>query len=88
MHKRVTIIASGCVSVKSHLTSGVSVRPENTEAGNGGQKFMGVSLKLPHCKDLALPLLKAICTVGHFPANSIHVHYSIYTKDCALKCIP
>ena len=31
-----------CLSVKSHLTSGVSVRPENTvtySAGNGGQKF-------------------------------------------------
>ena len=34
-----------CVSVKSHLTSGVSVRPENTvaySAGNGGQKICGV----------------------------------------------
>ena len=32
---------SVCLSVKSHLTSGVSVRPENTvaySAGNGGQK--------------------------------------------------
>ena len=30
-----------CVSVKSHLTSGASVRPENTvtySEGNGGQK--------------------------------------------------
>ena len=34
-----------CVSVKSHLTSGASVRPENTvaySAGNGGQKLCGV----------------------------------------------
>ena len=34
-----------CVSVKSHLTSGASVRPENTvtySAGNGGQKICGV----------------------------------------------
>ena len=35
----------GCVSVKSHLTSGASVRPENTvvySAGNGGQNICGV----------------------------------------------
>ena len=34
-----------CVSVKSKLTSGASVRPENTvtySAGNGGQKICGV----------------------------------------------
>ena len=33
-----------CLSVKSHLTSGASVRPENTvaySAGNGGQKICG-----------------------------------------------
>ena len=34
-----------CVSVKSNLTSGAFVRPENTvtySAGNGGQKICGV----------------------------------------------
>ena len=34
-----------CLSVKSHLTSGASVRPETTvvySAGNGGQKICGV----------------------------------------------
>ena len=33
-----------CVSVKSHLTSGASVRPENVTypAGNGGPKICGV----------------------------------------------
>ena len=34
-----------CVSVKSNLTSGASVRPENTvtySAGNGGQNICGV----------------------------------------------
>ena len=33
-----------CVSVKSNLTSGASVRPENSvtySAGNGGQKICG-----------------------------------------------
>ena len=34
-----------CVSVKSNLTSGAAVRPENTvtySAGNGGQNLCGV----------------------------------------------
>ena len=45
------VCGSVCLSVKSHLTSGASVRPENTvvySAGNGGQKFVGFSLK-PLC---------------------------------------
>ena len=46
-----------CVSVKSHLTYGASVRPENAvtySAGNEGQKFVGFSL---FCRDPALPPL-------------------------------
>ena len=46
---RVTVVGSVflcvCVSVKSHLTSGASVRPENAvtySAGNEGQKMCGV----------------------------------------------
>ena len=57
MRRRVTVVGSVCVcvcvcvcvsvrlSVKSHLTSGVSVRPENAvtySAGNRGPKFFGV----------------------------------------------
>ena len=41
----VCVCVSVCLSVKSHLTSGASVRPENTvvySAGNGGQKICGV----------------------------------------------
>ena len=39
------VCVSVCLSVKSHLTSGAFVRPENTVtylAGNGGQKICGV----------------------------------------------
>ena len=42
MRKRVTVVGSVCLSVTSHLTSGASVRPENTvtySAGNGGQNI-------------------------------------------------
>ena len=34
------VVGCVCLSVKSHLTSGASVRPENS-AGNGGQKICG-----------------------------------------------
>ena len=68
------------VSVKSHLTSGASVRPENTvtySVGNGGQKIGGFSLKPLRCRDPVLPPLTAIRTVSHFPAVSVHAHCSI-----------
>ena len=51
MRRRVTVVGSVCVcvcicvSVKSHLTSGASVRPENAvtyPASNGGPKICGV----------------------------------------------
>ena len=46
-----------CLSVKSHLTSGASVRPENPvtySAGNGGPKICGVfseTAPLQECKN-------------------------------------
>ena len=44
MSRRVTVVFCVCMSVCPFLTSGVSVRPENTlmySAGNGGQKICG-----------------------------------------------
>ena len=60
---RVTVVGSVCLSVcvcgsvkvaviKSHLTYGASVRPENAvtySAGNEGHKFVGFSLKMLRC---------------------------------------
>ena len=49
----VCVCVGVCLSVKSHLTSGVSVCPENNvtySAGNGGQKF---SLKMLRSKVMA-----------------------------------
>ena len=63
-----------CLSVKSHLTSGASVRPENTVTYSAGNGF---SLKPLRCRDPALPSLKTISMIGHFPVESKHVHYSI-----------
>ena len=48
MSRKVTGLCAVSVCLKLHLTSGASVRPENTvtySAGNGGQKFVGFSLK-------------------------------------------
>ena len=67
---RVTVLGlSVCVSVKSHLTSGASVRPEillSTQQATEVKIFVGFSLKQLRCWDQALPPLKAICTIGHF----------------------
>ena len=49
-----------CVSVKLNLTSGASARHKNTvmySVCNGGQKFVGISLKPLCCKDTPLPAL-------------------------------
>ena len=70
---------SVCQSVKSHLTSGASVRPKNTvtySAGNVGQKICGVFSETAPLRRSSTPLLKAIRSVDHFPAESAHAHYS------------
>ena len=46
-----------------------------TQQATEVEKSMGCSLKPLHCGDTALPPLKAIHTVGHFPTESAHVHY-------------
>ena len=81
MRRRVTVVGSVCVcvcvsvcvsvclSVKSHLTSGASVRPENTVtclATTKIKKFVGFSLKPLSCRDPALSLLKGHTYVRPF----------------------
>ena len=75
----VCVCLSVCLSVKSHLTSEASVRPENTvtySTGNGGQKICGVFSKTAPLRRSSTPPLKAIRSVGHFPAKYAHAHYS------------
>ena len=63
------VCVSVCLSVKSHLTSGASVRLENPvtySAGNGGQKICGVFSETAPLQRPSTPPLKAIRTVGHF----------------------
>ena len=62
---RVTVVAvsvcvSVCLSVKSHLTSGPSVRPENAvtySAGNEGQKICSVFSKTHAFRRSSAPFL-------------------------------
>ena len=70
MRRRVTV-------VESHLTSGASVRPENTvtySAGNGGQKICVVFSETAPLQRSSTALFKAIHAVGHFPAESMHAY--------------
>ena len=57
MSRRVTVVGSVCICLLlKKLTSGASVRPENTvaySAGNDGQKFVGFSLKPLRSKVMA-----------------------------------
>ena len=76
MRRRVTVVCI-CVSVgymcKSHLTSGASVRPENMvtySTGNGSQSICRVFFKTTQLQRSSTATLKAICTVGHFPAQA------------------
>ena len=62
------VLGRVCVSVKSHLTSGGSVLKllSRTKRATEVKKFVGLSTAC----------LKAIHTVGNFPAESTHAHYS------------
>ena len=62
MHRRVTVVGSVCLSVKSHFTSGASVCPENTityPAGSEGQKICGVFSETAPLKRSSTAPLKA-----------------------------
>ena len=67
-----------CVSVKSHLTSGASVRCENAakySAGNKGQNICGVfseTASLPRSSgpSLGWPYIRSAI----FPGDNTHVH--------------
>ena len=67
-----------CVSVKSHLTSGASVRSENAvtnSVGDVGRKICGVfsdtaSLPRSSASSLGWPYIRSAI----FPADNMHAH--------------
>ena len=70
-----------CVSVKSHLTYGASVRPENAvtySAGNEGQNICGVFSETAPLQRSSTPSIVRPCVQSAiFPAESTHAHYSM-----------
>ena len=72
----------GCVCLLSHISLlehlFVLKILSHTQWATEVKEFVGFSLKPLQCRDLAFPPFKAIRTVSHFPAESVHVHHSIY----------
>ena len=69
------------MSVKSHLTYGASVRPENAvtySAGNEGLKNCGVFSETAPLQRSSTPSIVRPCVQSAiFPAESTHAHYSM-----------
>ena len=67
-----------CLSVKSHLTSGASVRRENTatySVDKKGQKFCGIfSETAPLPRSSAPSLERPYIRLAIFPADNMHAH--------------
>ena len=67
-----------CLSVKSHLTSGASVRCENAatySVVNKGQKICGVFFKTaPLPRSSAPSLEQPYIRLAIFPADNMHAH--------------
>ena len=70
------------MSVKSHLTYGASVRPENAvtySEGNEGQNICGIFSKTAPLQRSSTPsIVRPRVQSPIFPAESTHAHYSIY----------
>ena len=62
--------------VKSHLTSGASICPENPVAYSAERRLKncGVFSETARLQRSSTPPLKAVRTVGHFPVESAHAY--------------
>ena len=95
MRRRVTVVGSVCLcvclSVKSHLTSGASVRPENIvvySAGNRGKKNCGVFFETALFKSYGVKRkLKSqllIRSIAYSGLPAIRYSCSMYSKAPAV----
>ena len=78
--QEVTVVVRVCLSVKSHLTSGASVPPENTvmySGGNGRRKICGFFSETAPLRISSTPSVESYTFGRPFPAESAHAHYSI-----------
>ena len=75
---RRSVAGSVCLSVKSHLTYGASVRPENAvtySSGNEGQKVCGVFSETPPLPRSSTPSIMRPCVQSAIYLT--HTHYSM-----------
>ena len=80
MHRRVTVVVlSVCLSVKSHLTSGASVRPKNAIlSGPQRSKICGVLSETTPLQRSSTPSIENhTYSNPFFSAKSTHAQYSI-----------
>ena len=88
----VSVCLCVCVSVKSHLTSGTSVRPEYTVIYSATEvKNCGFFSEIAPLQRSSTAPLKVVRMVGHFPAESAHSqyhekNYSQYHVKRSFKC--
>ena len=87
MRSRVTVVGSVCVSVKSHLTYGASVRPENAvtySAGNEGQKICRVFFETAPLQRSSTPSVVRPCVQSAiFPCVFLvyaHAYFLVYIR--------
>ena len=69
-----------CLSVKSHLTSGASVHPENAVKYSVCNVGLNICLKLFHSRATALPALCGYREVGHFLSGNTRVSLPSYER--------
>ena len=78
------------MSVKSHLTSGASVRPENAvmhSAGNEGQKICGIFSESAPLQRSSAPYLGwPYIQLAIFPSDNTHVHCAYASSPRFVIC--
>ena len=81
----VCVCVSVCLSVKSHLTSGASVRPANTvtySVGNGSKKICGVFSETTSFKSYGV-----ICLPTASYSDITAVFYTTFRRHSFLKLL-
>ena len=76
MRRRVTVFVCVCVSVKSHLTSGASVCPENTVTYSE-VKRLWVFSETTLLQRSSTPSVEGHVQLATFPWKAAHAHYCI-----------
>ena len=82
---RVTVVGSVCVSVKSHLTSGVSVRPETSVTYSGGNR--GPKICRVFSETASLKIYGVICLPTASYSDIAAVFCATFRRQSFLKLL-